>query len=432
VLRRAPAGMRAFTIIWAGQLLSLTGSAMTTFALTVWLWQETGQATTVALHAFFTFAPGLLVSPLAGVLVDRWNRKWVMLSSDIATGFGTLGILTLVSSGRLEVWHLYALAAWSGTVGAFQLPALAAAITTLVSKAKLTRANALRSLASSSAQVAAPALAGILLAVVGIAPILLIDLASLTLAVLALLIVDVPNHQAAEQAESFWDEAATGFRCLIERRGLLGLSIAFSTLQFFGMMSVTIIAPMILARTNGNEAIYGMVGTAMGAGGVAGGLLLSFVGAPKRYTFTIAFGIAAGSSGFLVLGLTREPIAWAASMAFAFFFFPIVGSASAALKQRKVPTGIQGRVFAADQLLQITGIALGILSAGPLADYVFEPAMTRGAAWVAPLSPLVGTGPGAGMSLMIALAGAFGIATGISAYLSRPVRQIENALPDHH
>lgn len=429
---RAPKGMRVFTVIWAGQLLSLTGSAMTTFALTVWLWQETGQATTVALHAFFTFAPGLLMSPLAGVLVDRWNRKWVMLSSDIATGLGTLGILILLSSGQLQVWQLYALAAWSGTVGAFQLPAFAAATTTLVPKANFARANAMRSLASSSAQVAAPALAGTLLSVAGVAPILLIDLTSLTLAVLALLIVHVPDHGSTDRQEdeSFWDEALTGFRFLVKRRGLLGLTIAFTALQFFGMMIVTILAPMILARTDGNEAVYGLVSTAMGSGGVAGGLVLSLAGAPKRYAPTIAFGIAAGSSGFLVLGLSREPIAWVASSAFAFFFFPIVGAASAALKQRKVPPGVQGRVFAADQLLQTMGITLGILAAGPLADYVFEPAITSGAGWTAPFAPLVGSGPGAGISLMIALAGACGIATGVSAYLFRPVRDIEIALPD--
>src|SRR5699024_6424384 len=184
--------MKRFTVIWAGQFLSLTASAMTIFALTVWLWQETGQATTVALQGFFSFAPGLLLGVLTGVVADRFNRKWVMLAADGAAGFGTLGVFLLLETGTLQVWHLYVLGAWSGAAGTFQVPAFAAAVVSLVPKAQFARANAMRSFASSGAQVAAPALAGLLLAATGLKTILLLDLLALGVAALALLTVRVP------------------------------------------------------------------------------------------------------------------------------------------------------------------------------------------------------------------------------------------------
>ncbi len=433
--KRALEGMRGFSVIWAGQLLSLTGSAMTTFGLTVWLWQETGQATAVALHAFFSFAPSLLVGAFAGVVVDRWNRKWVMLLSDIATGLGTLGVFLLLSSGRLEVWHLYALGAWSGAVGAFQVPAFAAAVATLVPKDQYARANGMRSLASSSAQIAAPVLAGVLIAFSGIATILLIDLTTLVLATLALLLVRVPNHRTADGdargEEDLLGELLAGFRFLARHRGLLGLTLAFTALQFFGMLGVTVLAPMILTRTGGNEAAYGLVSAAIGVGGVAGALLVSIQGGPRRQARAIGLGIAAGSTGLAALGMARGLLGWSLSAAAAFFFFPLVGAASGAIKQRKVPPVIQGRVFAADQLLQTVGIALGILVAGPLADHLFEPAFATSHGWGASFAWLVGAGPGAGMSLLLALAGACGVATGIAAIFSRSIRDIETTVPDY-
>ncbi len=426
-------GMRNFMVIWLGQLISITGSSMTTFGITIWLWQETGQATPVAIHAFLAFAPAILISPIAGVVIDRFNRKLVMLASDVGAGAGTLVILLLYSSGQLETWHLYAIAGWSGTVGAFQVPALAAAITTLVPKDRLSRANALRSLASTSAQMIAPALAGLLLSRVDITFILVADLAALGIAVITLLLVRIPDHQRASTGSEtgFWSEALTGFRFLTAHRGLLGLSLAFTSLQFFGMMTVTLLAPMVLARTGGSEATYGLVAAATGAGGAAGALLMTLLPPPRRFAPQIAVGIIAGSVGFVGLGLSAGTIDWIASGAFAFLFFPVVGAASAALKQRKTPPGIQGRVFAADQLLQTSGLAAGILIAGPLADRVFEPAAAHGAGWMEQLVPLVGAGPGSGMAILIIAAGIGGIATGVATICSRAIRTLERNMPDH-
>ena len=425
--------MRRFTLIWIGQILSLTGSAMTTFGLTVWLWQETGQATSVALHAFLSFAPGILISPFAGVLVDRVNRKLILLASDVGAGLGTIAVLLLLYGNNLEVWHLYVIAAWSGTVGAFQVPALAAAITTLVPKQRLTRANAMRAMANTASQMLAPAMAGILLSQTGIISILLTDISTLAVAVVILTVVRMPSvHQRdRDKTTDWWNETLTGFRFLAQNRGLLVLTFAFAALQFFGMLTVTLLAPMVLARTGGDEAAYGLVAAATGAGGIIGAALMSVLPPPKRFYVAVGGGIMAGSVGFLALGLNSTIPGWMLSALFGFVFFPVVGAASAALKQRKTPLHIQGRVFAADQMLQTIGIAAGILTAGPLADLVFEPAFTNGAAWAAPFTVIVGSGAGAGMAALIVVAAIGGVLTGFFTLTARSVRTLEETMPDH-
>src|SRR3954471_23048078 len=127
-------GMQAFLIFWSGQLVSLLGTAMSRFALTIWAWQLTGQATALALVAVFSFAPTVIMSPIAGAMVDRLPRKLMMMLSDGAAGVASLCILILYMSGHLQIWHLYVAGAFTGTFEAFQFPAFSAAITTMVPK----------------------------------------------------------------------------------------------------------------------------------------------------------------------------------------------------------------------------------------------------------------------------------------------------------
>ncbi|MEL7234442.1 MAG: MFS transporter, partial [Chloroflexota bacterium] len=142
-----PSGMRTFTIIWAGQLLSLIGTAMTRFALVVWAYDLTGTATTVALVSFSFFLPLVLISPIAGIVVDRFDRRMVMLVTDLGAGVMTLVLLALHLSGSLAVWHAYLLLGASGIFNAFQEPAYVAASSLLVPKTHYARANGMRSIA---------------------------------------------------------------------------------------------------------------------------------------------------------------------------------------------------------------------------------------------------------------------------------------------
>ncbi|HMN60842.1 MAG TPA: MFS transporter, partial [Anaerolinea sp.] len=158
-----PKGFVGFTIVWFGQVISLMGSAMSGFALTIWAWQITGQATALALMGFFSFGPTVLFSPIAGALVDRWNKKLVMMISDLAAGLSTIAILILYTSGHLQIWHMYVAGAFSGFFQAFQWPAYSSAISVMVPKTQYTRAAGMMSLAEWGSGIFAPVLAGALI-----------------------------------------------------------------------------------------------------------------------------------------------------------------------------------------------------------------------------------------------------------------------------
>src|SRR5262245_7540283 len=173
---RRTTGVWELGLVWTGQVISLLGSSMTWFALTLWAWQTSGQATTLALVSFFAFIPTLLFSPLAGALVDRWNRKWVMILSDLGAALATLGILLLYTTKNLQLWHLYAVGALGAIFLAFQFPAYSAAITLIIPKEHYARAEGMIGLGQSAAGILAPLLAASLLGVIHLTGIMLIDL----------------------------------------------------------------------------------------------------------------------------------------------------------------------------------------------------------------------------------------------------------------
>ncbi|MEP6985983.1 MAG: MFS transporter, partial [Chloroflexota bacterium] len=179
--------MTSFGIMWFGQTISLIGTSMSTFALMIWVWQQTGQATATVLTGVSGIIPALLVGIVAGVLVDRWDRKWVMIVSDLAAGVSSIIILVLFSTNQLQVWHLYVTAAIDGAAGVFQYLAYSASITLMLPKSQYARASGLQSLSGYGAKIGAPIIAGILIGVIGIAGILIIDIVTFLFAVGTLL-----------------------------------------------------------------------------------------------------------------------------------------------------------------------------------------------------------------------------------------------------
>ncbi|MFQ5436486.1 MAG: MFS transporter [Anaerolineae bacterium] len=429
-------GMFAFVIVWIGQVISLMGSAMTGFALTIWAWQITGQATALALVGFFSFGPTVLFSPIAGALVDRWNRKLVMMLSDLAAGLSTVAILLLYVTDNLQIWHLYVAGAFSGVFQAFQWPAYSAAISTMLPKKQYTRASGMISLAESGSGILSPLLAGLLLGVIGIGGIMTIDIVTFLAAIGALLFVRIPQPRVTEEGRegrgSLWAESLYGFRYIWARPGLFGLQLVFFAGNLMGSFGFTVMAPMILARTNNNEIIFGSVQSAFAVGGVVGGLLLSIWGGPKRRVHSVLLGhVFAGLSGQMLLGLGQGLPVWLVAGFLGMFIIPIINGSNQALWQAKVAPDVQGRVFATRRLIAQISAPAAMLMAGPLADRVFEPAMQAGG-WLADtFGWLVGTGPGTGMSLMLVFSGLLVAVAGLGGFLFPAVRNVEDILPDH-
>ena len=287
-------GMRAFYLVAVGQFISIFGTTMTQFGLTIWSWkfvteiQPTADpATAMALVGFFNFAPEVLLSPISGALVDRWNRKLVMILSDVAAGLATIAIFLLYSSGQLQMWHLYVAGAWTGAFKSFQWPAYSAAISTMIPKEQYTRADAVMGLTESLSGILAAPIAGLLLGIIGLVGIMTIDIITFLAAVAGVLLVTIPQPKVSVEGQairSIWRDSLFGFQFILQRPSLLGLQLMF----FFGNLLASIagilLNPMILSRTGNNELFLSFVQGAYGAGAVVGGLILVRTGGLKRRT----------------------------------------------------------------------------------------------------------------------------------------------------
>ena len=435
-LNRRPSGMLGFSIVWLGQLVSMTGSGMTRFALTIWVWQETGEATALALVALFSFAPAIFFSPIAGAIVDRVSRKRVMIASDLAAGLSTVALLILYSTGYLEIWHLWAAGFFASAFESFQFPAYSAAITTMVEKKHYTRANAMLGMVHSASMIIAPVLAGVLLALLGINGIMLIDIVTFLFAIGTLLLVIIPNptETAAGRASrgTLLQESVFGFRYIFSKRSLLGLLLIFFTTNLTFGLTMILLAPLILSRTGNNEVIYGTTMMMFGIGGVVGGLLIAAWGGFKRRIHGVLLGLIFLSIfGQIVIGVGQSRQVWAVGAFLAMFFMPLVNGSSQAIWQAKVPPDIQGKVFATRRLIAQISFPVAVILGGRLADAVFEPAMASGGAFAQFFQPLVGSGPGSGMALIFVFAGVVGVIAALIGYLVPVIRNVETLLPDY-
>ncbi|HNO31826.1 MAG TPA: MFS transporter, partial [Anaerolineales bacterium] len=218
--------MRKFVIIWIGQLISTIGSGLTGFALSIWIYQKTGQAAPFVYTALASSIPVVIFSLFAGALVDRLNRRWVMILTDVGAALSTLVLFLLYTSGNLEVWHIYVSSFFASLFGTFQIPAFTASITMLVPKEQLTRANGMVQSGSSLDGLLSPVLAGLLVGVVGVSGMMMIDFVTFFAAVGTLLLVDIPQPQISEEqkAQKIIQDIQQGWRFLSARPGLVALA----------------------------------------------------------------------------------------------------------------------------------------------------------------------------------------------------------------
>jgi len=432
---KRPAGMFGFTLVWIGQVVSMLGSAMTGFALMIWAWDLTGQATALALVAFFNFVPLILMMPIAGALVDRWDRKTAMILSDLAAGLGTVALLIIYTFGTMEIWHLYVVGVFVGIFSAFQFPAYSAAVSTMVDKKHYQRASGMLGIAGSVAGIFGPPMAVALLVFIGISGVFIIDVITFCFAISMLLIVHIPRPPIADDIgkgiKGVFKDAAYGFKYIYRRKPLLGLQLTFFVFNLVMAFGMTIFAPMILARTGSDKVVLGAVESMMAVGGVIGGIALAVWGGPKRRIYGLLGGMFAISIILAFgLGVGQHPIVWMVAGFLGMLLVPTLNGSSQAIWQSKISANRQGRVFAARGFIAQAASALSMVAVGPLADLYFEPAMNTGGSLTGAFGWLVGTGPGAGMAVMVFLSGTVASIVAVVAYGIRPIRNAETIIPD--
>lgn len=427
--------MQRFIRIWVGQLVSTIGSYMTVFALIFWVWEVTGSATSLALVTFFSQLPRIIVTPLAGIIVDRFPRKQLMILGDVVAMLCTLAIALLYWGDRLQIWHLYTAVAVYGCFGQIQTLAYSTSIALLVPQRDYTRAESMVAAVNYSGAIFSPILAGSLYPLIGLQGIIGIDLGTFLIAFVILLASDIPrpspDHAEATVPNVDWSNLTFGFRYIVSKPGLIAMVLAFSCFALPSDVGRALYNPMILARSGGEEQVLGAVTTAAGVGGVLGALLVSWKGGFKRRIHGMLLGFAGTGFCKIALGLGQTAWVWIPAHFAATLLIPLYYSSSNAIWYAKVPPSLQGRVLAADQMVGLILGAIAPLLAGPLADFVFEPAMQPEGRLAPIFGPLIGTGEGAGIALLYTLMAVLMLLVGLGGYGFRTLRSVETQLPDH-
>nr|MBA5586733.1 MFS transporter [Anaerobacillus isosaccharinicus] len=421
-----------FVLIWIGQLVSVIGTSLTSFALGFWVLTETGSVTQFSMIILSLVLPTVIVSPFAGVIIDRFSRKKLMILSNCVAAFSTMIILVLVLTNSLEIWHIYLTAALASTFNTFLMPAYQSIISLLVSKEQLGRANGMIQIGESASIIIAPTVAGFLLHLYGLQAVIIIDLIAFTFAITTLFFAKIPEiiskNTTKLNPKQFLAEAKEGWNYLMARPAFKWLLIFGAAINLLlGFLNV-LMQPLIIALSS--EQTLGIVLSITGFGMLLGGIIISIWGGPKNRINGMF--LSCGLAGVMIAltGLTTSIVFITACFFLFLFLIPIVNSCSQALWQSKVEPTIQGRVFTIRRMLGVSLYPLAIIMAGPLVDKVLNPIMEPGGLLANSVGQIIGVGEGRGIGLLFIIIGILFVIVTATIYLQPKVRNIDKDIPD--
>jgi MFS transporter, DHA3 family, macrolide efflux protein len=363
---------RDFFTVWTGQSASLFGSALVQFALVWWITLETGSATVLAIAFMAALVPQIAVGPFAGAVVDRSNRKKVMIAADSGIALATLTLIVLFWLDIVEVWEIMALLAVRSFGGAFHWPAFMASTSLMVPKEQLARVNGLNQAVFGMANIGGPAAGAVLLVLLPMQGILAIDVLTAIIAISTLLAVHIPNPLQAEghEKKSVVKEVGEGLRFVRGWPGALTLLGVAMAVNFLFTPTDALLPILTLDHFGGGAEEFAGLQISIGLGMVIGGIALGIWGGFKRRMMTVCFGLAASGISLVVIGLA--PSEWYLVALAAIFatgtFVSMLNGALMAVMQVAIPANMQGRVFALVSSSAMAMTPLGLAVGGPTAD----------------------------------------------------------------
>lgn len=423
---------KQFMLVWFGQLISLIGSGLTSFSLGVWVFQQTQSVTSFSLILVSAMLPNSLIAPLAGVIIDRFNRRVVMLWSDCAAGLCSLTLAFLFFIHQLQIWQIYVLLFLSSIAGAFRFPAYLALLSQMVPLKQIGRASGMTQLGPGAAQVLSPIIAAALMSSIGFSGVILIDFLTFLFAVSTLVAVRVPTlgslSGAGTKKEPLWKEAGTGWKYILARAGLVRLLIFFVFVNVTLSFSQALVTPMIFGFANTRTLATIMTTSAIGF--LAGGLLISIWGGPRKKVHGLLACAVLYSVGLSLTGLRPSTRLVTLGLFLSAMQIPLMNGCSQAIWQSKTALEMQGRVFGTRIMLAWLSNPLVYFVAGALADHVLEPLLAVHGPLAQSWLRIIGTGPGRGIALFLIINGGLMLAGTIISGLNRHFRHVEDDLPD--
>lgn len=404
--------LKTFLILWSTQSLSQLGSAMTGFALTLWLYEKTGSALQTALLAVCSYAPYVVMSVFAGALSDRWDKKKVMLVCDTLAACSTIIVLALLKADLLRPAHMYILNAINGLMNTVQQPASDVAMTMITPEKHYQKTSGMRSLSSSLVTILNPVLATALFAFAGMDIVIYVDLTTFVIAFLALLFgVRLPaiEKEKGGERESFLTSVKAGLACLREHELVLVLILFLAGVNFVASAFDATLPALILPRENGGETVLGLVTSCAGIAMLIGSLIVTLLPAPRNRIrviyLTMLFSL--GTENFL-LAFTQKPVLWCVGQIIGWILVPVMSANLDVIVRSTIPVEMQGRVYSYRNTLQFFTIPIGLSVGGFMVDKVCEPVMARTSS-DGTLAFLFGSGKGAGAAMMMFILGVLGV-----------------------
>ena len=425
--------LKNFLFLWFGQSLSQIGSTMTGFAVTIWAFEKTGSALVLSISALLIMVPDMIFGILAGPLVDRANKKTIMILADIGTGICTLALFLLLRNEALEIWHIYIINVVKSTMNSFQSLASNVAVSAVVPKEYYVKTSGLQSFSGGVMQVLAPVFAAILLGIVGITGVIIFDFVSLAFACITLAaFVKIPmmhGRAGNEVSDRSVIRAKEKITCNIKQyftnldqgyKVVKGSTLLWNLLLFMipvnliaGVTYYSLISPMILARTSNDSRALLFVNAAIGTGSMAGALLVFLIPSGKRKIKTMLVCLALSFLlGDVLFAIGTNLYVWVMAGFFTSVFLPLFRANEGYYWRTIIPLELQGRAFSLKYALQSGVAPIGMILGGLLADYVFEPLMAR-------------KGSGAGMALMFFITGVLGTIYCLIGIFGRSMQKTE-------
>lgn len=400
--------LREFLILWSTQSLSQLGSSMTAFALTLWLYEETGSALKTATLTICSYAPYVVMSIFAGALSDRFDKKKTMLVCDLLAALSTMIVLALYLSNHLVVWHLYAVNAVSGLMNTVQQPASEVATTLLIPKQQYQRASGLQSLSRSLISILNPLFATALYGLAGLELVIALDLGSFLIAFLALLFLIKIPKVSEDKKESILMLAKGGIAYLKKTPMILTMILFMSGINLVASAFDAALPGLIIPNPKGGTTMLGVVTSFAGIAMIFGSILVSVLPKPKNRmkVVYISMLISMGIENYM-LAFCREPWLWCLGQVIGWILVPVMSANYDVIFRNTVPIELQGRVYACRNTLQFFTIPIGLFLGGFMVDDIFEPFMEMYQDH-AGLTFLFGSGKGSGAAVTMFVLGLAG------------------------
>jgi surfactin synthase thioesterase subunit/MFS family permease len=420
--------MKLFLIVAIAQIISTLGSILSGFATGIWVYHQSGALSEFAMMFLIGLLPTILLLPLSGAIVDRFDRRLILILCDTATALSSLWLFILLYNNYLQLWHIYVIIVIGSMAGAFKRPAYMAAITQISPKKYFMQANSISQFSGAIGGIMAPVFGGLVIESIGFEGIVAIDFVTFILAIVTLVFVRFPNTMFRKQEEPIIKEIIGGWNFIVKRESLVAMVIFFIVCNFFESMFDVIVTPLSL--TFAKPSALGIITAFSAIGTLVGSIIMMMTGGTKKRAKGMVGFMLFSAISIMVAGLRPSPV----FVSIALFGFglsvALVDIHWQSIIQVKVGLELQGRVFAINQMLAWSMRPFSYISAGLLADKVFEPIMRGNNAISGKLGPIIGLGKGRGMALMLIIAGAILFVWTIIGLKYKPLYEMDDLLLD--